>query len=84
MIEAKSLRLARVRAAAASGEAQRLREEARLSISEVAADCGVDQSTVWRWENGRRTPRGQAALAYGELIDSLRWQSSSTDERETA
>jgi DNA-binding transcriptional regulator YiaG len=68
------LLLARVRAEAASGEAERLRKAAQLSIGEVAAACEVDQSTVWRWEKGIRRPRGCAALAYGELIHALREQ----------
>ena len=69
---AQLLRLARVRAAVTSGEARRLREAAHLSISEIAHACGVDQSTVWRWERGIRKPRGRPALAYGTLLDSLR------------
>ncbi|MFJ2631096.1 helix-turn-helix domain-containing protein [Streptomyces sp. NPDC087422] len=77
MAQAQILRLAWVRAAVSSGEARRLRESARLSISEVASACGVDQSTVWRWERGTRSPRGDKALRYGELIESLR-------DRETA
>jgi len=69
---AQLLRLAEVRAAFSSGEAQRLREAADLSISEIARACGVDQSTVWRWERGIRKPHGRLALAYGEILDSLR------------
>ncbi|MFF1702572.1 helix-turn-helix domain-containing protein [Streptomyces sp. NPDC058252] len=72
MNQAPILRLAGVRAAVSSGEARQLREMAQLSIGEVAKACGVDQSTVWRWERGTRKPRGEAALAYGELIESLR------------
>jgi DNA-binding transcriptional regulator YiaG len=76
MAQAQILRLVRVRAAASSGEARRLREAAQLSISEVASVCGVDQSTVWRWERGTRSPRGLAALRYGDLIETLRHQGS--------
>lgn len=72
MTDTQVLRLADVRAAVTSGEAERLRTAAQLSISEVARACGVDQSTVWRWERGTRRPRGEAALLYGQLIDSLR------------
>ncbi|MFI2367262.1 helix-turn-helix domain-containing protein [Streptomyces sp. NPDC018833] len=68
------LRLAQVRAAVANGEAKRLREAAQLSIGEVAEACGVDQSTVWRWERGTRKPHGEKALRYGDLINSLRLQ----------
>lgn len=76
MAQAQILRLARVRAAVSSGEARRLREAARLSIGEVARECGVDQSTIWRWERGFRSPRGDKALKYGELIESLRERES--------
>jgi DNA-binding transcriptional regulator YiaG len=76
---AQLLRLAEVRAAVSSGEARRLREAADLSISEIARACGVDQSTVWRWERGARKPRGEAALKYGELINELRHLGSNTD-----
>lgn len=69
---AQLLRLADVRAALSNGEARRLREAADLSISEIAHACGVDQSTVWRWERGMRKPRGEAALRYGQLIEDLR------------
>ncbi|WP_084701037.1 helix-turn-helix domain-containing protein [Streptacidiphilus anmyonensis] len=72
MAQAHALRLVEVRAALSSGEAQRLRAAAQLSISEVANECGVDQSTVWRWEKGIRKPRGIAAIRYGALIAALR------------
>lgn len=81
---AQLLRLSRIRAAVNSGEARRLREAAHLSISEVARACGVDQSTVWRWERGTRIPRGRHALAYGELIDSLRTEVTVSLETATA
>ncbi|WP_370592673.1 helix-turn-helix domain-containing protein [Streptomyces sp. NBRC 109706] len=70
-----------VRAAVRSGEAQRLRVAAQLSIGEVAHACGVDQSTVWRWEKGKRRPRGSGALAYAGLIASLRERSATTEAR---
>jgi transcriptional regulator with XRE-family HTH domain len=77
MAQTHILRLVQVRAALNSGEARRIREAARLTISEVARAVGVDQSTVWRWENGARVPRsGQQITAYSELIDSLRHQST--------
>src|SRR5690349_9422666 len=72
---AQIVRLAQVRAAVSSGEARRLREQAQLTIGEVAHACGVDQSTVWRWERGMRQPRGRPALALADLIDCLRTES---------
>lgn len=76
MTKAHILRLARLRAAVTSGEAQRLRVASHLSINEVADACKVDQSTIWRWENGRRIPRGTAALRYAEFIDALQRQAA--------
>lgn len=67
----KATRLARVKAMAASGEAKRVRTDARLSMRDVAMAVGVDTSTVCKWEAGTRVPRGDAAWRYAELIDGL-------------
>ena len=64
--------LAKIRIATASGEAKSIRESRMLTLTDVARTCGVDQSTVWRWENGHRAPRGSAALRYAKLLDVLR------------
>ena len=64
-------KLAAVRALAASGAARSIRLGARLSLSEVANQIGVSTSTVFRWEQGQRHPRGQAALRYGLLLAKL-------------
>ncbi|WP_414720617.1 helix-turn-helix domain-containing protein [Streptomyces sp.] len=72
MTKAHALRLVQLRAAISTGETRELRVAARLSISELAAACGVDQSTLWRWEQGKRLPRGDRALRYADLVDSLR------------
>lgn len=74
------LRLAQVRQATASGAARELRISARLSRSEAAEFCGVDQSTIWRWENAQRTPRGAAALRYARLLETLAAQQSGRAE----
>lgn len=66
------VKLATVRALAASGGARAIRQQAGLSLSEVAAACGVDQSTVHRWESAKRAPRGEAALRYASLLDALK------------
>lgn len=66
-----AVKLAEVRALATSGAARRIRQRANLSLAEVAAACGVDQSTVHRWECGKRSPRGPAALRYAALLDAL-------------
>ncbi|MDP9949158.1 MULTISPECIES: helix-turn-helix transcriptional regulator [Streptomyces] len=74
MNTAHALRLVQLRAAISCGETRQLRVAARLSISEMAAACGVDQSTLWRWEQGKRLPRGERAFRYADVIDSLRDQ----------
>lgn len=85
MTKAHALQLVQLRAAISRGETRQLREAARLSISELAAACGVDQSTLWRWEQGKRLPRGEHAVRYADLLDSLREQASApTEDRETA
>ena len=61
-------RLAEVRQLIASGEAKARRVNAGFSLSEVAGPCHVDTSTVWRWEEGIRIPRGQTALRYGQVL----------------
>ncbi|MFK4797825.1 helix-turn-helix domain-containing protein [Streptomyces sp. MPA0124] len=85
MTKAHALRLVQLRAAISTGETRQLRVAARLSISEMAAACGVDQSTLWRWEQGKRLPRGEHAIAYADVLDTLRNQvAHETEDRETA
>lgn len=85
MSKADALRLVHLRAAISTGETRRTRVAARLSISELAAACGVNQSTLWRWEQGKRLPRGERAVRYADLLDSLREQAAAqTEGRETA
>lgn len=64
-------KLARVRRLIAEGEARRLREQAGVTLSEVAGASRVDTATVWRWENGQRRPRGDIALRYLKVLDRL-------------
>jgi transcriptional regulator with XRE-family HTH domain len=71
MNRADVLRLVRLREDIATGAAKRRRLDAGLSNSEVGAVVGVDQSTVSRWENGTRTPRGAAAVKYARFLETL-------------
>jgi DNA-binding transcriptional regulator YiaG len=61
----------RLRALIDSGAAQATRKAARLSLSEMARPMDVRPSTVLRWETGSRSPRGDHALRYLELLDKL-------------
>lgn len=65
------MRLARVRQLCATGEGRRIREGGRLSLGEVARAIGTSATTVWRWEHLERTPRGELALQYLQLLEQL-------------
>ncbi len=55
----------------ALGTARLIRVEAGLSLSELAQAVGVDRGTIWRWESGRRRPRGPAAERYLAALEEL-------------
>jgi DNA-binding transcriptional regulator YiaG len=63
--------LAEVRELAASGEAQRIRERARVKRAELARDVGVTQAALQRWEENDRTPSGAPAIAWLRLLRRL-------------
>lgn len=67
-----TVKIMQVRRLLASGEAKRVREAAGLSLSEMAGGVPIDTSTLWKWETGRHSPRGQAALQYADLLDLVR------------
>ena len=71
MLTANLVALANVRSATAGGAARAVRLAADLSLREVAAQIGVAPSTLSRWENGERRPRGEAALRYAHLLEEL-------------
>jgi len=48
-----------------------MREDAGLSLSELAAAVQVHKVTIFRWEHGQRRPRGEAARRYLEVLDGL-------------
>jgi DNA-binding transcriptional regulator YiaG len=63
--------LLEAREAARSGRGERLRVAAGLSQGEVAGAVGVTSACISRWEAGDRRPRGDAALAYAQLLREL-------------
>jgi transcriptional regulator with XRE-family HTH domain len=69
--EKQTFWLIQVRRLATSGEAKAIREEAGLSIREVADAIDVSPSGLFRWENGKRTPRGEAAVRYAKFLERL-------------
>lgn len=54
-----------------SGAAGSIRTAAGLSLGEVAAVLGTSKTTVLRWERGENVPRGELALAYWRLLQTL-------------
>jgi DNA-binding transcriptional regulator YiaG len=63
--------LARVRSQLASGEAQRIRENAHVSRAEMARSLGVDRLTLRRWETGETQPYRETALRLAWVLDLL-------------
>jgi transcriptional regulator with XRE-family HTH domain len=63
--------LARVRDLVRTGVARSIRVAAGISLSELAREIGVSPAAVCRWEANQRTPRGPAAVRYGEALDAL-------------
>lgn len=64
--------LAEARYLAATGEARRIRHAVGATVTEIAEQVGRTHATVSRWENGLRTPRGDAGVKYGELLRKMR------------
>lgn len=40
----------------------RMRDEQSLTESELARACGVDESTLWRWRNGKNLSKSTRIL----------------------
>jgi len=69
--ELESIRLAELRSLCSSGRARAIRHDADLLLRDVAKDCGVNKSTIARWESGEARPTGSAALTYLEVLHRL-------------
>lgn len=63
--------LVKARRLSESGDGARARIAAGLSLREVADAVGVSPSALWRWEKGERSPRGDRATAWAQLIADL-------------
>ena len=47
---------------------RKLREQAGLSLADASALCGVEKSSVSRWEAGQATPRLHTGLRYRRFV----------------
>lgn len=56
----------------AHGQGRRIREEAGLSVRELAGELGVNPSTLDRWERGLTRPRPAQAARWLEAVEILR------------
>lgn len=64
--------LVRMREACRTGRARDLRIGARLTLDEIARQCGgVTRTTVMYWETSRAVPRGEPAVLYAKVLREL-------------
>jgi DNA-binding XRE family transcriptional regulator len=63
--------LAEAREAAATGSGAKLRQAARLSRAELGRAAQIDEASVWRYEAGKRVPRGESAIRYAKALRRL-------------
>lgn len=67
-------RVAQVRDGFKDGSWRSWRIERGFTIPEVAQPAGISAVTLWRYENGQRTPRAQHALALAKVYAKLGWE----------
>ena len=65
------LLVAQARRHASTGTGRALREKSGLSLRETATALDVSVAGLWRWENGERTPRGDAAVRWARFLADL-------------
>jgi transcriptional regulator with XRE-family HTH domain len=68
----------------APGVAREIRQAAGVSQARLAAELGVAELTVARWEGGARTPRGDMRRRYARLLAELDEAARGTGEGGTA
>jgi DNA-binding transcriptional regulator YiaG len=67
----QTLKLVQARRLAESGDGKTIREAAGLSLYEVADVLSLSVSALFRWENGKRVPHGERAVAWAEFLEQL-------------
>jgi len=63
--------IARGRRLARSGTGRMIRQNADVSLRQLAAELPVTPGTLSRWERGERLPRGPYAARYAEVLELL-------------
>lgn len=64
-------RLQRVRRLARLGTARVIREEAGITVRELADSIGTSPTNLSRWERGKVTPGTRLALRWAAALDEL-------------
>lgn len=54
-----------------NGDAVRIRQAADVPQVAIGRDVGVSAACVSKWESGKRTPTGEAALRYLRVLEGL-------------
>lgn len=54
-----------------AGLGKQIRQQAGIAQQDMARRIGVDQSALWRWENGKRRPRDEAAVKWAQQLARL-------------
>lgn len=68
---ARVMGLARASRISESGEGLRRRVATGIGLRAMADAAGTSVTSIWRWENGRCTPTGDAAIRWVDIIDQL-------------
>lgn len=74
------LAISLARQAARTGDGRRLRESMDLLLREASSALGVNPATLSRWERAMHQPKGQRAVAYGDMIQF--WLAATMGEAE--
>lgn len=67
----RQLLLAAAARYAQDGTGRRIRELANMPQRDMAEHIGITTSGLWRWENGKRRPRGDAAIRWAHQLTKL-------------
>lgn len=59
------------------GRGRLIRERAKMPQQEMAGRVGVSSSCLWRWENGKRRPREEAAVRWAQQLMLLEFAENS-------
>jgi DNA-binding transcriptional regulator YiaG len=66
-----TIALAEARVRAGNGDLEAIRRQARLSQEAIGRAVGVTRVAVCRWEDGSRSPSGEAAVRLARLLREL-------------